>query len=297
MRTGESSSKRSLRPLSMTRSIAARHHAHSMAGIDSVRKPTAGSGSDHASSVRASTPSSRRSVSALMSARNGMASRGSSRLAAITASERPSAALAFAMNVERRFARSAAARAARSAARVAVLFRLPPRELGEQKELDEDLDLRAQDLGDDRRYHEVDGAQRVALRNARFVAVVRRDEYDRNVRRALAAAYQRGRLEAVDSRHVDVEENDREFVLEDLLQRVFAGRHVDEVLAEFIEDRAEHDVLVGPVVDDEDIGAFGHDRAAGALSRLPARRIRFRQRPSHAWSTPIISSVSTGFDR
>ena len=45
-----------------------------------------------------------------------------------------------------------------------ALLRLPLRLLREQIQLDEDLDLRAQDLGHDRRHHEVDGAERIRLR-------------------------------------------------------------------------------------------------------------------------------------
>ena len=70
--------------------------------------------------------------------------------------------------------------------------------LGE--ELDEDRDLRLQDLRRERLEEVVDGADRVAAEHVQVAPVVRRQEDDRRVARALALADERGRLVAVEVR-------------------------------------------------------------------------------------------------
>ena len=80
-------------------------------------------------------------------------------------------------------------------------------------EIDKHADLGAQHVRFDRRGNEVDGAKRIALGHLHFV-VERRDEDDRRVLGPLALANQRGRLEAVHLRHVDVEQDDGEVVFQ-----------------------------------------------------------------------------------
>jgi hypothetical protein len=178
-----------------------------------------------------------------------------------------------------------------------MLLRLPPRELREKVELDEHLDLRAQHLRHDRRKHEVDGSERVSACDAGLIAVVGRDEDDRDVRRALPAANERSRFEPVDTGHVHVEEDHGEIPLQHLAQRLLTRVDVNEVLSELVEDRLEDDVLVRSIVDDEDVCALAGDRQRTAQRRLACHADALVQLPSHAWSTPIMSSVSTGFDR
>jgi hypothetical protein len=73
------------------------------------------------------------------------------------------------------------------------------------------------------------------------------------VGRALAAPNHRRRFQPVHSGHVDVEEDDREVVLEHLAQRFLARFHHDEILAKLLQDRAIDDVLVRAVVDEKNI--------------------------------------------
>ena len=47
-----------------------------------------------------------------------------------------------------------------------------------------------------------------------------------------------GRLEAVDVRHVDVEQDDRELRLQDVLQRLLPGTGADDVLVQVVQDGA-----------------------------------------------------------
>ena len=137
--------------------------------------------------------------------------------------------------------------------KLAPLSRLVLCLLRKEIQVDEDLDLGPQDLRNDRRNHEIDGAQRVPLGRADFVSVVRGDEDDRHMRGPFPAANQLGRLQAVHSRHVDVEEDDGELVLQHLPERLLARIRGDEVLAELLENRAVDDVLVGAIVDEKNV--------------------------------------------
>ncbi len=148
-----------------------------------------------------------------------------------------------------------------------LLLGAPLRLLGQQEELDEHPHLGAQDLGHHRRHDVVDRAQRVALRRMHLVVVVGRDEDDRHVRRALAAADERRRLEAVEARHVHVEQDDGEVALQDFLQRVLARARRDHVLLQILEDGLQHEPLVRAVVDDQDVGARPRSGAAQPFDR------------------------------
>jgi hypothetical protein len=135
-----------------------------------------------------------------------------------------------------------------------TLLRLVLGLLGEEEEVHEHAHLRAQHLRHDRRRDVVDRAERVALRRAQLVGVIGRDEDDRDVRRALAAADQGRRLEPVEAGHVDVEQDQREVAREDVPQRLLTGGRGEDVLAKVLEDRLDHEQLVRAVVDYEDVG-------------------------------------------
>ena len=133
--------------------------------------------------------------------------------ARIGASGLRSSCESIAMNSSlRRFASSAARRAASacaSATRSSAIMRVLLLEL---VELDEHLDLAAQDLRQDRRQDVVHRAERVALGRLHLVGVGG-DEDDRRVRRLLVLADERRGFQPVDVRHVDVEQDDRELAL------------------------------------------------------------------------------------
>jgi len=132
-----------------------------------------------------------------------------------------------------------------------ALLGLVLRLLGEQEQVDEHAHFRAQHLGHDGGGDVVDRAEGVALRRAQLVRVVGGDEDDRDVRRALAAADQGRRLEPVEARHVDVEQDQREVAREDVAQRLLAGRRREDVLAEILEDRLDDQQFVRAVVYDQ----------------------------------------------
>ena len=62
-------------------------------------------------------------------------------------------------------------------------------------------------------------ARRVSAEGVVGTVVDRGEEDDRDVTRALAPLDVRGRLEAVHSRHLDIQQNDREIVRQQRLER------------------------------------------------------------------------------
>jgi len=94
----------------------------------------------------------------------------------------------------------------------------------------------------------------VAARDVVHVGGQRREEDDRSVSRALAPADQRGRLEAVHSRHLDVEEDRRELVGQHRAQRLLPRAGTGDLRAERREDRLQCEEVPGVVVDDQDGG-------------------------------------------
>ena len=183
---------------------------------------------------------------------------------------------------------SATWRAASAAASADPLVGAPAQAPLRQVQVDEDLHLRAQHVGIDRREDVVDRAERVAEAGLHLVGV-RGDEDDRRARRSLVLADQLGGLEAVDVGHVDVEQDRRELGLEDLLQRLRARAGADQVVAEVLENGLEDEQLLRQVVDDED---------AGALAIVFAEVVEFRvQRHSQPLRTASRFIGSTGFDR
>ena len=63
----------------------------------------------------------------------------------------------------------------------------------------------------------------------------------------------RGELEAVQLRHADVDQNDRDFVLEQIFQRLAAGRGVDEIFVELLQDDLIAEQLRRLIVDQQDV--------------------------------------------
>ena len=103
-------------------------------------------------------------------------------------------------------------------------------------ELGEDADLGAQHLRHHRHRHVVDRAHLVAAQMIDLGEMNRRDEDHRDLLEARMLADHRRKLEAVQLRHADVHQDDRDLVLEQVLQRFLAGRRLDEVLAELAKD-------------------------------------------------------------
>jgi hypothetical protein len=136
--------------------------------------------------------------------------------------------------------------------------------LGE--ELDEHRDLRPQDLGRERLEDVVDGPHRVAAEHVNVAAVIGGQEDDRRVARALALADERGGLVAVEVRHRDVEQDQREVAGEDLAQRGATRRRANEPVRRIREDRFERQQVLLVVVHEQDVHRPGHARVP--LTRL-----------------------------
>jgi hypothetical protein len=135
------------------------------------------------------------------------------------------------------------------------LLGLEPKLLVLLVQVDEDCDLAPQDLGLERLEHVVDRADLVAPKDVLLILGERGQEDDRDVPRALSFLDQRGGLEAVESRHLDVEQDDREVVAaEQEPQRLVARADADQLLGERLEDSLERDQVLRAVVDEEDGG-------------------------------------------
>jgi hypothetical protein len=155
------------------------------------------------------------------------------------------------------------------------------------EQLDQDHDLAAQDLRDHRHHHVVDRAELVALQAVHVGDVDRGDEDDRRALEArMLVDHARG-LEAVHAGHVDVEQDQRELLLHQPLERVHAGTGLDQAFAQRLQDRAVREQPSRLVVDQQDVDRRG---------RLGARRQR-GQRCNHWRSTPSSWSVTTGLAR
>ena len=125
--------------------------------------------------------------------------------------------------------------------------------------LDEDFDLGAQHIRDDRYRHVVHRAHGIAAQPVDVSQVDRGNEDDRRLAETRMLAQHGGELKAVELRHADVDENDRDVVLEQELQGLARRRGLDQVLVQFMENHLVGEQLVGLIVDQEDVDFLGHD--------------------------------------
>ena len=84
----------------------------------------------------------------------------------------------------------------------------------------------------------------------------RRDEDHRGLLEARMLADHRRELEAVELGHADVDQDDRDLVLEQDLERLAAGGRDDQVLAELLQDDFIGQQLRRLVVDQKDVDLF-----------------------------------------
>src|SRR5262249_9737960 len=139
------------------------------------------------------------------------------------------------------------------------------------EQLDEHLDLGAQHLGHDRREDVIDGAQLVALGGVHLVGEGG-DEDDGRVGGLLAAADERGRLQAVHARHVDVEQDDGEVLFQHAAQRLLAGARKDEVLPQLAQDGLHDEQLLRQIIDDQDVDLVFHQKISLAKTQRTQRK-------------------------
>src|SRR3954447_12604008 len=165
------------------------------------------------------------------------------------------------------------------------LLRLPRDGLRLPEQLDEHVDLVAENLRLVRLENVVDGAELVAAEDVRLAAAERRQENDRRTARFVALADQARGFEAVEVGHLHVEKDDGELPIEERPQRAAARLGTDEVQIHVGQDRFECEEIAGLVVDQKDVyllfGGGGHEWLTvgwqtsvrnGAIS--PRRKIR-----------------------
>ena len=101
-------------------------------------------------------------------------------------------------------------------------------------ELGEHPDLCAQYLRHDRHRHIVHRAHLVAAKAVDIADLNGRDEDHRRLLETGMLADHGGELEAVQFRHADVDQNDRNFVLEQIFERFASRGRDDEIFAELL---------------------------------------------------------------
>ena len=95
-------------------------------------------------------------------------------------------------------------------------------------EFEKHVGLAAQNIGFDRLVDEIDRAGLIAAETALRVGVAGGDENDRNMAGALVAAHQLGQFEAVQARHLHVDQRQRDVVLQQKLKRLVAGARLQQ---------------------------------------------------------------------
>jgi hypothetical protein len=101
--------------------------------------------------------------------------------------------------------------------------------------------------------------------------VDRGNEDDRRFAEAGMLTQHGGELEAVEFRHADVDENDRDVVLEQKLQGLARRRGLDQILVQLVKDNLVGEQLVGLIVDQENVDFFGHDAGLSGAATSAAR--------------------------
>ncbi len=80
----------------------------------------------------------------------------------------------------------------------------------------------------------------------------RGDENDGGMSGFPASTNEPGGFQAIHPGHVDIKQDDREFALQHLAQRIRSGPGSDDVLTQFLQDGLQHEQLLGEIVDDQD---------------------------------------------
>ena len=133
------------------------------------------------------------------------------------------------------------------------------------EEVDEDRDLRLEHVRHDRLEEVVDGAAGDAAHHVFVERVDRRQEDDRRISEPLVLPDHRRRFEAVDVRHANVEQDQREILAQQMAQRLASRAREHELPAGRGEQRLHRHQRFGVVVDDENVGyRFAHQSSLRA---------------------------------
>ena len=120
-------------------------------------------------------------------------------------------------------------------------------------QLDKDAHLGFEHLRDDRQEEIIHRAKAVTVEPVQLRRARSGDENDRRFFETRPAADQLGELEAVHLRHVHVQQNDREIASQQALERLPTGGGLDDVLAQFRQDRLMGQQVARLVVHQENV--------------------------------------------
>jgi len=123
-------------------------------------------------------------------------------------------------------------------------------------EIHEHRHLRSQHVGVEGLEHVVHRAHRVTLEDVRVFLADRAQEDDRDGSRFLARLDDLRDLEAVHTRHLDVEQDHGEFLAQHPLQSFRPRVGANQILAELLENRFEREKIFRSIVDEEDVDAL-----------------------------------------
>ena len=125
--------------------------------------------------------------------------------------------------------------------------------------LNENRNLRTENFRYKRFCQVIDGPQRVTFRDMLLRFVDGGQKNDRSVTGLLTFADQCGCFETVDHRHIDIENDEREFQMKQISQGVNSGLRADQVLSKVAQECFECDEVFDVIVDQQDIDLLiGH---------------------------------------
>ena len=153
----------------------------------------------------------------------------------------------------------------------------PAQSLRLLEQIDEDGRLGPQDGRDDRLDEVIDGAQLVGAFDREAACVVGGEEDDRGMAGALAAADELGGGEAVQTLHLNVEEDDGKVFLQKQAQGVVAGSNRNQVLTQVRQDGFQGQEVGRLVVNQKNVARTG--------------RFRRRRSGSPAWPASTVSGL------
>ena len=125
--------------------------------------------------------------------------------------------------------------------------------------LDKRDDLRTQNFRYKWFCQVVDSAQRITFENMLLGFIDRGQENDRSVTRLLTFANQSSRFEAVDRRHIHIENDEGEFLMKEKPQGIDPGWSSDKILSEIAQERFQCDQIFDVIINQQDTDLlFGH---------------------------------------
>src|SRR5262249_3332311 len=113
-----------------------------------------------------------------------------------------------------------------------------------------------QHFGMERLEDVVHRAELVAAKYVRLVAAQRCEKNDRRVARFVALANEARGLESGEIGHLYIEQDDREFAVEERFERSGARLRLDQALAALREDRLERQQIRRLIVDEQNVDLF-----------------------------------------